>query len=282
MPAPAANSRTGRDAARPREMILTFYGLYREVIRGWISIAHLIRLMTEVEVDAPAVRSAVSRLKRRGLIEARTVAGAAGYSLSPAGQQLLAEGDPRIFGRQPAQLSDGWVLAVFSVPESERGKRHVLRSRLDQLGFGSAASGVWIAPQQLAEEARHRIGTLGLSDYVELFEGARMPVAQLRATVGQWWDLAGLAKGYDGFCATHEPVMRRWSRQRRPGDAAAFADYMRVVDSWRKIVYRDPRLPAELLPADWVGNRAERIFLGLHAVLREAAEKHVTAVLASM
>jgi phenylacetic acid degradation operon negative regulatory protein len=130
MRALAASSTTSRDAARPRELILTFYGLYREVVRGWISIAHLIRLMAEIDVDAPAVRSAVSRLKRRGLIEARAVAGAAGYSLSPAGQQLLAEGDPRIFGRQPAQLSDGWVLAVFSVPESERGKRHVLRSRL--------------------------------------------------------------------------------------------------------------------------------------------------------
>ena len=282
MPVPAASATTSRDAARPRELILTFYGLYREVVRGWISIAHLIRLMAEVDVDAPAVRSAVSRLKRRGLIEARAVAGAAGYSLSPAGQQLLAEGDPRIFGRQAAQLSDGWVLAVFSVPESERDKRHVLRSRLDQLGFGSAASGVWIAPQQLAEEARHRIGTLGLSDYVELFEGARMPLAQLRSAVGEWWDLAGLAEVYEGFCATYEPVMRRWSRQRRPGDAAAFADYMRVVDSWRKIVYRDPRLPAGLLPADWSGDRAERIFFGLHAVLRGPAGKHVVSVLESM
>jgi phenylacetic acid degradation operon negative regulatory protein len=279
---PAASNPTTRDGARPRELILTFYGLYREVIRGWISIAHLIRLMADVEVDAPAVRSAISRLKRRGLIEARPVAGAAGYSLSPGGQRLLAEGDPRIFGHQPARLSDGWVLAVFSVPESERDKRHVLRSRLDQLGFGSAASGVWIAPQHLAEEARHRIGTLGLSGYVDLFEGARMPLAELRATVGRCWDLAELAEVYDSFCAAHEPVLRRWSRQRRPADAAAFADYMRAVDSWRKIVYRDPRLPAELLPADWIGNRAERVFFGLHAALREAAGKHVLSVLESM
>jgi phenylacetic acid degradation operon negative regulatory protein len=278
---PAASNTTARDAARPRELILTFYGLYREVIRGWISIAHLIRLMADVDVDAPAVRSAVSRLKRRGLIEARPVAGAAGYSLSLGGQQLLAEGDPRIFGRQPAKLGDGWVLAVFSVPEAERDKRHVLRSRLDQLGFGSAASGVWIAPQHLAGEARHRIGTLGLSGYVDLFEGARMPLPDLRATVGRWWDLAGLAEVYAGFCAAHEPVLRRWSRQRQPDDAAAFADYMRAVDSWRKIVYRDPRLPAELLPPDWIGNRAERIFFGLHAALREAAGKHVLSVLES-
>ena len=61
MATPAASSMTSRDAARPRELILTFYGLYREVVRGWISIAHLIRLMAEVDVDAPAVRSAVSR-----------------------------------------------------------------------------------------------------------------------------------------------------------------------------------------------------------------------------
>jgi len=53
---------------------------------------------------------------------------------------------------------------------------------------------------------------------------------------------------------------------------------MRVVDAWRKIVYRDPRLPAGLLPAGWPGTSAERIFFGLHAALHEAAENHVMAV----
>jgi phenylacetic acid degradation operon negative regulatory protein len=259
-------------------MILTFYGIFRESFGGWISIAHLIRLMAEVDVDAPSVRSAVSRLKRRGLIEAHSVAGSAGYSPSAGGQRLLAEGDPRIFGRTSSTLEDGWVLAVFSVPESERDKRHVLRSRLERLGFGSAASGVWIAPQHLAEEARDRIESLALSGYVEIFEGARMPASELRAAVRRWWNLDDLADIYQGFCAAYEPMMRRWSQQRLDGPAA-FADYMRVVDSWRKIVYRDPRLPPELLPARWIGSHAEEIFFGLHAALHEAAEKHVTSVL---
>jgi phenylacetic acid degradation operon negative regulatory protein len=260
-------------------MILTFYGLFRESIGGWVSIAHLIRLMAEVDVDAQSVRSAVSRLKRRGLIEAHAVAGTAGYWLSPEGQRLLTDGDPRIFGRQAPKLGDGWVLAMFSVPESERDKRHVLRSRLDRLGFGSVASGVWIAPQHLAEEARCRIDTLGLAGYVELFEGARKPVAQLQAMVGRWWDLAELADLYAAFVASYEPTLRTWSGPGKPDDAAAFADYMRVVDSWRKIVYRDPRLPPELLPAGWPGAAAERIFFGLHAALREAAARHVMSVL---
>jgi phenylacetic acid degradation operon negative regulatory protein len=276
---PAARNAAVREISRPRELILTFFGLFRENIGGWISIAHLIELMAEVDVDAPSVRSAVSRLKRRGLIEAHAVAGTAGYLLSPEGQRLLAEGDPRIFGRTPAKLGDGWVLAMFSVPEAERDKRHVLRSRLDRLGFGSVASGVWIAPQHLAQEARGRIDTLGLAGYVELFEGARKPVAQLQAMVGRWWNLAELAGLYTAFCTNYEPMLRRWSRRARLDDATAFADYLRAVDSWRKIVYRDPRLPAELLPASWAGASAERIFFGLHAALREAADKHVMSVL---
>ena len=272
-PVPAAQS-----VAPPRDLILTFYGLFREGTGGWISIARLIRLMAEVDVDAPAVRSAVSRLKRRGLIEARSVAGAAGYSLSATGQALLAEGDPRILGRTAARLEDGWVLAVFSVPEPERDKRHVLRSRLDRLGFGAAAAGVWIAPQHLAAEARHRIEGLGLGGYVELFEHARAP-ADLARAVGRWWDLAALAETYAGFCAAYQPMLDRWSSPRRPAGAAAFADYMRVADAWRKIVYRDPRLPGGLLPPDWPGTSAERIFFGLREALHQAAEKHVTDVI---
>ena len=264
-------------AAPPRELILTFYGLFRESIGGWISIAHLIRLMAELDVDAPAVRSAVSRLKRRGLIEAHAVGGAAGYCLSAAGQRLLAEGDPRILGRACARLDDGWVLAVFSVPEPERDKRHVLRSRLDRLGFGAVAAGAWIAPQHLAAEARHRIDGLGLSGYVELFEHAQL--ADLTDRAGRWWDLDALAATYAAFCAAYEPMLRRWSRPGPPDDAAAFADYMRVVDSWRKIVYRDPRLPPDLLPADWPGTGAERIFFGLRTALHQAARKHVLAVI---
>ena len=164
------------------------------------------------------------------------------------------------------------MLAVFSVPEAERDKRHVLRSRLDRLGFGTVSAGVWIAPQHLAGEARHRIASLGLGGYVELFEHA-----QMTAGVGRWWDLDGLAATYAAFCDAYEPMLRRWSRP--CDDATAFADYMSVVDSWRKIVYRDPRLPADLLPADWPGTSAERIFFGLRAALHQAAEQHVTAVI---
>ena len=122
-------------SARLRHLIITVYGLYARHDGGWLSVATLIRLLADQGIDEPAVRSAISRLKRRGILQARRSGASAGYQLSAEALAILREGDARIFRRGRATLADGWVLAVFSVPESERHRRHVLRSELTRLGF---------------------------------------------------------------------------------------------------------------------------------------------------
>ncbi|MGW3012613.1 PaaX family transcriptional regulator [Streptomyces sp. NPDC001219] len=261
----------------PRSLIVTFYGAYGRGpgepggTAAPVPVAALIRLLGALGVDPPSVRSAVSRLKRRGLLEpARTASGAAAYGLSDAARQLLEDGDRRIFGRPAAQLSDGWVLAVFSVPEEERHKRHLLRSRLARLGFGTAAPGVWIAPAQLYEETRHTLERLQLSPYVDLFTGAHAGFAPTADAVARWWDLDAVAAQYRAFLDAQEPVLQRWSRRRSVPPEAAYRDYLLALDAWRRLPYADPGLPSPLLPEDWPGGRAAEVFGRLHAELRDA------------
>ena len=45
-------------AAQPRALIVTIYGLYARESDGWFSVAALIKLMAELGVEEPAVRSA--------------------------------------------------------------------------------------------------------------------------------------------------------------------------------------------------------------------------------
>ena len=92
-------------AAQPRALIVTIYGLYARDTGGWFSIAVLIKLLAELGVEESAVRSAISRLKVRGLLESRRVGGAAGYGLSVRGSKILTAGDRRIF-RQPRASAD--------------------------------------------------------------------------------------------------------------------------------------------------------------------------------
>ncbi|WP_052868593.1 PaaX family transcriptional regulator [Streptomyces niger] len=268
----------------PRSLIVTFYGAYGRDARGEplgpVPVAALITLLGAAGVDPPSVRSAVSRLKRRGLlVPARTPAGAAGYALSAEARELLADGDRRIYGRPTPRASDGWVLAVFSVPEEERHKRHLLRSRLARLGFGTAAPGVWIAPGHLYEETRHVLRRLHLDPYVDLFTGAHAGFAPTVEAVARWWDLPAIAARHRAFLDAHEPVLGRWSRRRTTDLEAAYRDYLMALDAWRRLPYADPGLPATLLPADWPGGRAAGVFGRLHRRLHAAGAEFVNGVL---
>ncbi|MET8244107.1 PaaX family transcriptional regulator C-terminal domain-containing protein [Streptomyces sp. NPDC005202] len=259
----------------PRSLIVTFYGAYGRFAPGPVPVAELIRLLAAVGVDAPSVRSSVSRLKRRGLlVPARTAQGAAGYELSPEARQLLEDGDRRIYAAVPPE-DEGWVLAVFSVPESERQKRHVLRSRLAGLGFGTAAPGVWIAPARLYEETRHTLQRLHLDAYVDFFRGEHLGFTPTAEAVARWWDLASIAKQHEAFLDRHARVLHAWQNRADTPPEEAYRDYLLALDSWRHLPYTDPGLPARLLPAGWPGARSAAVFQGLHERLRDAGAQFV-------
>ena len=81
---------------QPRALIVTIYGLYARDLAGqaggdarkaggdaspaggWLSVASLIRLMGGLGADEAAVRSSISRLKQRGILEPLRRGGAAG------------------------------------------------------------------------------------------------------------------------------------------------------------------------------------------------------------
>jgi phenylacetic acid degradation operon negative regulatory protein len=263
---------------QPRALIVTTYGLYAREAGGWLSVGSLIKLMADVGVDEPAVRSSISRLKRRGILLAQKVDGVAGYALSDRARGILREGDHRIFERRRAQPDDGWLIAVFSVPEPEREKRHLLRSRLSWLGFGTVSSGVWIAPAHVEPEARQVLERAELAQYVDLFRSEHVGFGELREQVATWWDLEALERMYENFVVVYRPALARWRRRRRTDEAAAFADYVRVLTHWRRLPYLDPGLPPDLLPKDWRGAQAADTFFGLQERLAVAAHRHVEAI----
>jgi phenylacetic acid degradation operon negative regulatory protein len=268
------------DRAQPRQLIVTLFGLYAREHGGWLSVAALVRLLAALDIDEPAVRSSVSRLKRRGLLEPRRVGGAAGYALSGDAIDLYADGDVRIFGRRRATAADGWVLVAFSVPEAERDRRHALRARLGALGFGTVAPGVWVAPGHLADEVAEVLRRAGLDGYVQLFRGEHLAFGDLRGKVATWWDLDTLHAMHTEFLHRHGPLRQRWSGAAPTDPATAFADHVRVLTDWRRLAYADPGLPLELLPPDRAEARAAELFAELQERLAVPAREHAEAVIA--
>jgi phenylacetic acid degradation operon negative regulatory protein len=277
----AIETRAGVSAGRDLQvapLIISIFGLCARAEGNWLSVASIVALMADLGAEGQATRSSISRLKRRGVIVSERREPTAGYLLSDESLKVLAEGDVRIFHRSRATEEDGWVSVVFSVPESERDKRHTLRTALTRLGFGTAAPGVWIAPASLASETRETLERRGLAAYVDIFIGHYTGFGERNAKVRQWWNLTELTALYANFLATYRPVRDRVLST--AVDARdAFQIYLPMLTDWRRLPYRDPGIPLSLLPPEWNGEAAGTLFEHLNDHLRPRAHEHALAVI---
>jgi phenylacetic acid degradation operon negative regulatory protein len=271
---------------RHQQLILTIYGLYGRQGGGPLPVSVLIDMLGDLGHDAPGVRSAVSRLKAKGVLNSVKTGGMAKYELSPRSLEMVNEGDERIFAPYRGTPGGQWVLAIFSVPEAMRDRRHQLRTELTRLGFGSMAAGVWIAPAGVREGAQRRLASRGLADFVEFFTGEYAAEGDMRQRVAQWWDLEALGVQITEFMDYYRNALADWSGvlggnggTAQPNPSAelrrdAFRYYVPMLTLWRRLPYSDPGLPLEYLPEGWQGPEARRIFFGTHRLIAPLAEAH--------
>lgn len=263
---------------QPRWLILDFFAAFVRRFDDRIAIAHLIQLMAEADLDEQTVRSSVSRLKRKGWLLPDRIDGQVGYRVSPEALRDLTEGDSRVYHRQPADLAQGWCILVFSIPEAMRTKRHALRSRLTWWGFGNLSPGTWIAPHRNTAYAMRVINQLDIGEYTSVFEGNYLGSSELDTFVRKAWDFPKLSVQYATFIEGNAHLVEKWGSTPAKPSPDAFVDYLRMLNSWRSIPFLDPGLPSELLPDDWAGHEANRLFHELSDLLLSAAIGHVEAV----
>lgn len=276
------DDRTGpRENPVPRhhQLIVSLFGLYARQHGGALAVATIISLMQDIGVESSGTRSSISRLKKRGVIDSVQVNGRNGYALAPSVIETFIEGDERIFHPRRAAKGDQWLLATFTVPESQRNIRHKIRSSLVRMGFGSVTPGLWIAPGHLRDAVLAYFDTRGLNEFLEFFMADHVGGADLQQNICSWWDLPALDDLYSDFLAHNRGLLESWTRRVElnsdtESDAGAFADYLILVTQWRRLPYLDPGLPIEFLPENWNAFEAEELFQKLHALLASRAERH--------
>lgn len=257
--------------ARPgstTSLLRTLIGLYLRRLGGVIGQAPLVALAEDLGIPAARARTAITRLKQKGLL----IADASGHRLNPAAVPMLERGDRRIFTVRTMRPGDVWTLVSATIPETRRDLRHQLRRRLQFLGAGAVAPSLWILPGHLDAEAEELLEELGTRGHATLFRTADpRPHRPLADVVPIWWDVTALRAEHERFLASAAAL----------DTSRPFAAYVRLIDSWRVLAYTDPGLPADLLPADWPGTRSASVFARLSAESADAAWTYVRAVAAS-
>jgi phenylacetic acid degradation operon negative regulatory protein len=240
-------------------------------------VAAVVRLLAPLGIAAPAVRTAISRMVRQGWLDPVRLPGGPGYALTDRARHRVDDAAARIYRTRDAEWDGSWDLLVLD-PLGERSARERVRSGLSFLGYAPLSDSTWISPF--------------LSPEVDpLLAAERAGFARLRAhddeaatRARDAWDLERLARSYVAWCEFADRLLAdpdsELSGLADAGeDERAFAVRSVLLHEWRKFLFTDPGLPAELLPTDWVGNEAARFFAEEAARLLPAASRFVDACL---
>lgn len=265
-------------AIKPRSLVFDLFGDYLRYRGGEVRLRHLGALLGFFDIPESTVRVVVGRLRRDGWLVSRRDGRETVYALTDAAWRLLDEGRDRIFRRADGAWSGEWQMIIYSVPETERAVRDQLRKRLAWWGFGSLSPSVWISPHDRAAAIAAAFPGDG-PVRLDVFRSRSDNGTSDAELVGRAWDLDELARDYRAWLRRWEPVARRCRRE-SPRGSEALVLRMRLVRDYRGFPFRDPDLPAGLVPADWPGRRAFELFIDLHDLLEASAEAALDAVLA--
>jgi phenylacetic acid degradation operon negative regulatory protein len=257
-------------------MLFTLFGDYVRHYGGTIWIGSLITLMAELGFTASAVRAAVSRTARQGWLAAIRTGRASYYALTPRGEARIEEAAQRIFKLHPEPWDGLWRIIVLPAA-GDRRRRAALRRELGWMGFAPLARGVYVTPNDLLDRMPALAERYGLGPGGEMLE-ARLAGGEAAAFAARHWDLRAIDAAYAAFAGAWRPRLLAWRADAArtggtlalPGEAA-FREKTRLVHEFRKFLFVDPGLPAEVLPDRWAGIEARGVFSGAYHLLAETA-----------
>jgi len=265
---------------RAKSLIVTVLGDVVEAHGGGLWLGNLIALVAPFGINERLVRTSVLRLSREGWLGARQIGRRSYYELTAAGRQRIRESGRRIYAG-PRTIWDGrWHLVLTGLGEISEGPRARLRRELRWLGFGALGPNIFAHPQADREALRNVLEAHELRNEVVVMRGgteALAGVAPSHELLGRAFDLSDISVTYGDFLHRFAPFRETtdWSAIE---PASAFRLRILMSHEFRRVRLRDPALPAELLPKDWIGGRAWTLARDLYEALMAASDAHLGAV----
>lgn len=278
---------------RAKSLLVTIWGdtIFPRGGAAWLG--GLIDLARPFGVSERLVRTSVQRLTREDWLFSTRLGRRSRYDLTASGHRRFEDARRRIFAPAPADWDGRWLLVFTGLGRLGRGQREAVRRELLWLGFGVLAPNLFAHPAGDRALAGHVLRDLGVdAEVVVMTAAAEAAAGGGKSLAGQallrdCWDLDGLAADYRAFLdrfGRAPAALAAASRSPGPGEGegdgeACFVLRTLLVHEYRRILLRDPDLPAELLPADWTGSAARRLRGEVFRLASGSAEPYVAAIL---
>jgi phenylacetic acid degradation operon negative regulatory protein len=257
-------SRFKREPSRTGSLIITFHGDAILPRGGSVWLGTLLQFFELLGTDGGVVRTAVSRLAADGWLARDKIGRKSFYTLARSGRERFEAAVAHVYHPHPQDWAGRFELLLIG----NGADREASRDALAEAGFGSPMPGVWVAPSGVAVPPV-ATGAIRLEVAAADETGRRL--------AGASWSLDRTAQSYREFIATFAPL-ESWTGQAgtmKPSDAMLAR--ILLIHHYRRVILRDPLLPAPLLPEAWPAHEARRLCAELYRALLPASEQWLDA-----
>ncbi len=249
------------ERGRPRvwSLVITIFGDAIAPRQGRVALATLQDILGRLRVESGTLRTAMSRLAADQWVIRERNGRNSFYRLAEEGRHSFDLATRRIYAAGPPQWDGSWTVAIASPGGDAQARRDMIEA-----GFVRVEGGVYLRPQTAAapDAADALAGMLVIHG-----ESADHP-----ETLGMLWPSGEIAAAYLAFIEAHRPLLKALESggSLRPLDAMAARTLL--IHDWRRIVLRDPGLPAALLSKDWPCEEARTLARDIYARLVAPSE----------
>lgn len=181
-----------------------------------------------------SIKRAFYGIKSRGWIKED-------LTLTKEGKKRLENLIPVYFGKR--KWDGNWYLTSYDIPEKRREDRDILRENLKRLGFGEIHASLWVSPFNFLAEVEEIVKEYHLSLFVILAISNKVGREESKILANKIWKLDQINRAY-------KEIIEK-AKKKSPKS---------LMFGYISVLLRDPQLPSELLPEDWLGEEAHSIF----------------------
>jgi phenylacetic acid degradation operon negative regulatory protein len=245
---------------------------------GSIWLGSLIEALAPFGISERLVRTSVYRLAQDGWLQSTKVGRRSYYGLTDEGRARFEAATRKIYGEPVTEWGHTWHVILLSGLDT--ATRDLVRKELGWLGFGTLSPSVLAHPVPNRADLDTTLGRLGVADAVVVLSARTIRnEAAMRGLVQASWNLADIDRRYAEFVARFRPLIAARGKSTTISARTAFLVRTLLIQEYRKVLLRDPQLPAELLPADWRGTAACQLCRNLYLAVYRPADEYLSGIM---
>ena len=264
-----------RRTLRTGSLITTVFGDSIAPRGGTVWLGSLIQVMKDFGIGERLVRTSVFRLVQDGWLRSTLIGRRSYYSLTDEGRERFEQATHKIYG-EPVSTWDGqWCLILLSGLDA--ASRDAVRKECGWLGFGALSTSLLAHPAPDMADVDITLRRLGVADDLIVMTGqtVRNDVSMRRLAQASW-SLVDIDKGYASFVERFHPLIAAYGKDANVSPKSAFLVRTLLIQEYRKVLLRDPQLPAALLPPGWHGCAAYQLCKNLYRAVYAQADHYLS------